>query len=86
MSSENRDERQRWFDRPETVTLIVRVLWLACAALVLAEFFYHKHPYFGFDGGFAFYPLFGFAAYCFIVFSAKGLRRFIKRDEGYYDE
>ncbi len=86
MSSEQRDERQRWLDRPENVTKIVRALWVACAALVLAEFFYHKHPYFGFDGSFAFYAVFGFAAYCFIVLSAKGLRRLIKRDEDYYNE
>ena len=86
MASEQRDERQRWLDRPENVTKIVRALWIACGALVVAEFFYHKHPYFGFDGSFAFYAVFGFAAYCVIVFSAKGLRRVIKRDEDYYNE
>lgn len=86
MSTEKRDEPQRWLDRPETVTLIVRALWVVCGLLVLAEFFYHKHPYFEFDGLFAFYAVFGFAAYCTIVFSAKGLRKLIKRDEDYYDE
>ncbi|MDX1504300.1 MAG: hypothetical protein R3221_01205 [Spongiibacter sp.] len=86
MSSDQHGERPRWLDRPETVTLIVRSLWVICAALVVAEFFYHKHPYFRFDGSFAFYAIFGFAAYCFIVLSAKRLRRLIKREEGYYDE
>ena len=86
MSSDQRDERPRWLDRPESITLIVRALWIACAALVVAEFFYHKHPYFSLDGSFGFYALFGFAAYCFIVFTAKGFRRLIKRDEGYYDD
>ncbi len=86
MSSDQHGERPRWLDRPETVTLIVRALWVICAALVVAEFFYHKHPYFRFDGSFAFYAIFGFVAYCTIVLSAKGLRRLIKREEGYYDE
>lgn len=86
MSSDQHDERQRWLDRPENITWIVRALWIVCAALVIAEFFYHKHPYFGFDGSFGFYAVFGFAAYCFIVFTAKGFRRLVKRDEGYYDE
>lgn len=68
------------------VDKLVYALWAACALLVAAEFFYHKHPYFGFDGWFGFYAIFGFLAYCLIVFSAKGLRRLIKRDENYYGE
>lgn len=65
---------------------LVYVLWIACAAVLAAEFFYHKHPYFGFDGWFGFYAAFGFLAYCFIVFSAKGFRRLVKRREDYYGE
>ncbi len=86
MNPDQREEPQRWLDRPQTVTWIVRALWVTCAALVVAEFFYHKHPYFGFDGSFAFYAVFGFAAYCSIVLGAKAFRRWVKRDEDYYDE
>lgn len=86
MTPEKQDERKRWLDQPENVTKLVRLLWVACAILVIAEFFYHKHPYFGFDGSFAFYAVFGFLSYCFIVFSAKGFRRLVKRDESYYDD
>jgi hypothetical protein len=68
------------------VDKLVYALWAACAVALAAEFFYHKHPYFGFDGWFGFYAAFGFLAYCFIVFSAKGLRRLIRRDEDYYGE
>lgn len=86
MTPDQREEPQRWLDRPENVNKIVWLLWLACTALVIAEFFYHKHPYFGFDGSFAFYAWFGFVAYCVIVLSAKGFRRLVKRDEDYYDD
>lgn len=79
-------EKQYWLDNPRNVNLLVYTLWVLCAALLVAEFFYHKHPHFGWDGGFGFYALLGFSAYCFIVLSAKGLRRFIKRDKSYYDD
>lgn len=75
-----------WLERTGTVNGIVYTLWALCALLIAAEFFYHKHPHFGFDGWFGFYALAGFGAYCVIVFSAKGLRRLIARNEDYYGE
>lgn len=80
------DERRRWLDSPRNVDRLVHLLWAACAALVVAEFLYHKHPHFGFDGWVGFHAAFGFLAYCAIVLSAKGLRRLIRRDEDYYGE
>ncbi|WP_144395306.1 hypothetical protein [Pleionea sediminis] len=86
MTTNEDNKRKYWLDRPENVTKIVWLLWALCFILVAVDFIYHKHPYFSFDGTFGFYPIFGFIAYCFIVFSAKLLRRFVKRDEDYYDE
>jgi hypothetical protein len=80
------EEKPRWLDHRRNVDKLVYALWVACGLLVLAELFYEKHPHFGFDGWFAFYAVFGFAAYCAIVLSAKQLRRLIKRDEDYYGD
>lgn len=86
MTSKHHNDKQYWLDKPDNVTKIVKLLWLACLILFVADFVYHKHSYFEFDGAYEFYPILGFAAYCFIVFSAKLLRKLVKRDEGYYDE
>ncbi len=79
-------ERPRWLDHKANVDKLVYGLWAICGLLVLADFFYEKHPYFGFDGWFAFYAVFGFAAYCVIVLSAKAFRRLVRRDEDYYGD
>ena len=56
-----------------------------CAALLLADLFYDKHPHFGFDGWFGFYAFFGFVAFFVIVMTGKPLRKLLMRDEDYYD-
>ena len=78
-------EKKYWLDDPGNVTKLTRLLVIVCAALLLADFFYHKHTHFAFENWFGFYAWYGFLAYCFIVLSAKGLRKLIKRDEDYYD-
>ena len=65
--------------------LLFRALVGLCLALLAAELFYEKHAYFEIDGWPAFYAVFGFAAFVFIVQAGKGLRRLIMRDEDYYD-
>ncbi len=81
-----RQKRPGFFERPAVINTIIGVLALICTALLLAEFFYAKHPHFGFDGWFGFYPATGFLAYCFIVLSAKALRPLLRRGENYYGE
>jgi len=75
-----------WFDKPSNVTLLVRLLVAACAALVAADAF-HDRPAHGFEpvGWFAFHAGFGFVACVFLVLSAKELRRLVGRPESYYD-
>ena len=75
-----------WFDKPANVDKIVYAVWIICGLLVLAEFFYEKHPHFAAESWFGFYAGYGFLAYCFIVLSAKALRRLLKRSEDYYGE
>ncbi len=79
-------DEKAWLEQPATVNKIVYAVWGICALLVVAEFFYEKHPHFGFDGWFGFYAGFGFLSYCTIVLSAKALRRLLKRSEDYYGE
>lgn len=74
------------FERPAVINTIIAILALVCVGLLVAEFCYVKHPHFGFDGWFGFYPLAGFTAYCSIVLSAKALRPLLRRGENYYGE
>jgi len=74
-----------WADKPEVQRLILRVLYAACALLVIADFVVHRHIYTDIERVPAFYALYGFAALVGVVMAAKGLRLLVKRDEEYYD-
>lgn len=80
------DEQPGLFERPRVIKGICIALYVICALLLVADLFYTKHPHLGFDGWFAFYPLFGFGAYCVIVLGAKRLRPLLWRAEDYYHE
>ncbi|WP_158853405.1 hypothetical protein [Saccharothrix deserti] len=79
------NDDRRWLDEPRNVTRIVYGLAALCALAIVADVFYRKKPHFGIDGWFAFYPLYGFVGSVGLVLTAKWLRRFLKRDEDYYD-
>jgi hypothetical protein len=81
----SRPESDRWLDRPQTHNLIWWVLVGLCVALIAAEFIVERHPHFGFDALHGFNAWFGFAAFVIVVKLGSGLRRFIKREEDYYD-
>lgn len=85
MSQPSTGERARWLDNPRNVSRIVYALYAACALLFVADFFYHKHVTYEFEGWIGFYGWFGFISYVFIVLSAKALRKLLYRDESYYD-
>ncbi len=83
--SEGTPDDDRWLDRPGSVNLIIKVLMVACAVSVVADFFYHKHGDYSFQEWLAFDAVFGFVAYVGLVTVAKGVRRVLMRDEDYYD-
>ena len=65
-----------------------RLFWVVlviCVGLGLSDLLYHKHTHYDWEGWFDFHGLYGFVGCVFLVLAAKVLRRFIKRDEGYYD-
>ena len=78
-------ERSRWLDKSENVTKVYWSVWVVCALLVLVEPLVHKHGYFDAEEWFGFHGWFGFIACVALVLAAKGLRRFLKRPEDYYE-
>ena len=80
------DEKKYWLDDKKNVKKIVWAVVIICAALFVADAFYHKHPYFGAEEWFGFYGLYGFIMCVGLVLGAKVMRLFLMRDEDYYDE
>lgn len=78
-------EKKYWLDDKRNVRKIVWALCIACAALFLADAFYHKHPYFEAEEWFGFYAIYGFVMCVALVLAAKWMRKIIMRDEDYYD-
>jgi hypothetical protein len=78
-------EPQGWADKPANQRLIRRMIFGACALLVIADFLVHRHISTDIERVPAFYALYGFVALVGVVMAAKGLRRIVKRDEDYYD-
>ena len=71
-------------NNPKAVNALVYGLFVLCAGLFVADFFYHKKVYVAVEEFPGFYALFGFVACVVLVMSAKGLRALVKRHEGYY--
>jgi len=79
------EEKKGFFEKPESVTRIIKTLMLLSGLSVIADFFYHKHANFEFQGWFGFDAFFGFTACVGLVLAAKQLRKLVMRDEDYYD-
>lgn len=78
-------ERTRWLDHPGNVTRLYRALWAIAALLFAADWIVHRHEDVSFAALPAFYAVYGFCACVLLVLAAKGLRRFLKRPEDYYE-
>ncbi|MCG6900225.1 MAG: hypothetical protein LJE75_09515 [Gammaproteobacteria bacterium] len=78
-------ERQHLFDKPENVRRLLRVLYLACALLLAADLFVHRHVEHDWESLWGFYAGFGFAACVSLVLIARQLRKLLKRPEDYYE-
>lgn len=76
---------QGWADKPQNRTLVRRVLYVACALLVIADFLVHRHIATSAERIPAFYVLYGFVALVGVVMAAKGLRLLVRRNEDYYE-
>lgn len=57
-----------------------------CAALAVFDLLYHRHGKFEIETLPAFYGIFGFLAFAFIIFATKVLKKLLGRPEDYYGE
>ncbi len=80
------DEKKYWLDEPNNVKKVFWAVCLLCAAVFVADAFYHKHIHFAVEGWFGFYGIFGFVACVGLVLAAKVLRKILIRPEDYYDD
>ena len=77
--------KRYWLDDKRNVDKLFKGLLIVCGLLFLADAFYHKHTIFDFEGWFGFFGLFGFSVSFALVLTARELRKFLMRDEDYYD-
>ena len=77
------------FDKPQNVKRFLGGFYVSLVVLLIIDpiidFFVHKHAEFEWEGFPDFYAAYGFISCVLLIFIAKGLRMFIKRDEKYYD-
>lgn len=85
MSEPRTDEKQYWFDQPGNVKLILRGLYVSCAILFVADFFYHRHVDHVMEKLFGFYGIYGFVSCVILVLAAKEMRKVLIRKEDYYE-
>lgn len=81
-----KDEKPYFFDRPENVTLVLRLFYAACIILALLDFVIHRHVYHSLENIWLFYPIYGFVGCVLLVLVAKWMRTFLMRDESYYED
>jgi hypothetical protein len=77
------------FDKPENVKRLLVFFFVFLAGLVAIDLvlwvLHRKHAELPWEGAPAFFAAYGFCSYVLLIFVAKGLRLFVKRDENYYD-
>jgi len=78
-----------WADSPAFRRGFLAALILACLGAAIAGFvpaFQKKDPHFELERFGAFFAVYGFAAFSFIVLVGQHLRKLVARKETYYDE
>lgn len=80
-----KESKKHWLVRPENIRLLWRFFIFILALTVAAEFLIHPHPYFWIDGTFGFHAWYGLSTCVAMVVLAKGLGKFLKRKDTYYD-
>jgi hypothetical protein len=73
------------FDNPRNVKRLLFGFYCALAALLIADWFIHKHAEFSWEEYPQFFAVYGFVSCVGLIFIAKLLRLFVKRDEDYYE-
>lgn len=87
--TENHPTDKGWADRKSFRIAFLAFLVLACIAAAVSGYlpqFRKEHPHFAVEGLGAFFAVYGFVAFSFIVLAGQHLRRLVARKETYYDE
>ena len=79
------DEKKHVFDDPRNVSRLLRVFYVLCAVVLVADFVVHRHISVGWEEIPAFYALYGFVACVVLVLIAKEMRKAVMRKEDYYN-
>ena len=83
------DQKPGWADTKSFRNFFIGALILAALAAVVAGFmpqFQKEHPHFAVEGMGAFFAVYGFVAFSFIVLAGQHLRTLVGRKEDYYEE
>jgi hypothetical protein len=72
------------FDDPKRVKKFLTGFFISLIVLLGCDFFIHKHDHISLGNAPEFYAVYGFVSCVMLIFIAKILRLFIKRDETYY--
>ena len=78
-----------WADGKVFRTAFLAILIIAALAAAAAGFlpeFRKAHPHFPVERFGAFFAVYGFVAFSFIVLAGQHLRKLVAREEDYYDE
>jgi len=79
------ERKTGWFDKPENFKLFLRLFFAGLGLLLIVDFFLPKHGAFPWEETPCFFAAYGYISFVILVLAARVLRRFIKRDEDYYD-
>lgn len=74
------------FDNPRNVRLLLVVFYLILLFLLILDLFIHRHVSFQWEKSLEFYAVYGFISCVALIFIARILRLFVKRDEDYYNK
>lgn len=80
------DEKQYKLDDPKVIKLILRIFYICCVLLFLADIVYHRHAVRDWEGWWGFYAIYGFVGCVLLVLIAKWMRKIVMRPEDYYDK
>ena len=73
------------FDKHKNVQRLLYVFYGALLALLIIDFFIHKHGDFPWEDTPEFFAAYGFVSCVALIFIAKLLRKIVRRKENYYD-
>ena len=85
MENNSPDDKAYFFDKQKNIDLFLRVFYVICVILFVADFFIHRHVSITWEEMPTFYASYGFIACVVLVLVAKGLRKLVMRREDYYE-